>query len=198
MAEHDELPEELRRVAGLARRAAPPFEVPADLEAATFARLREEAAGAGRRRAGARAVAALAAAAAAGALLALGIACGVGGGADGALELAGVLRSDATAAVAGSVEVRRTALGREVHLRSDDLPVLPVGRFYEVWFVAPDDRPGAPHRISAGTFHPDAHGHSDLTLHAAVDPARFPVVSVTAEDGADGPGPGREVARLSR
>nr|HMO00498.1 anti-sigma factor [Miltoncostaeaceae bacterium] len=114
------------------------------------------------------------------------------------LEVAGVLRGDATAAVAGSVEVRRTALGREVHLRSDALPVLPSGRFYEVWFVAPDDRPGDPHRISAGTFHPDAHGHSDLTLHAAVDPARFPVVSVTAEDGGDDPGPGREVARLSR
>jgi hypothetical protein len=198
MAERDDLPEELRRVADLARRAAPPFEVPADLEAATFARLRAEAAGAAAPRERARAAAALVAAAVAGALLALGVARGVGGGADGALEIAGVLRGDATAAVAGSVEVRRTALGREVHLRSDVLPVLPAGRFYEVWFVAPDDRPGAPHRISAGTFHPDEHGHSDLTLHAAVDPARFPVVSVTAEDGGDGPGPGREVARLSR
>ena len=47
-------------------------------------------------------------------------------------------------------------------------------------------------------IHPDDAGHSDLTLHAAFDPARFPVVSVTAEDGGDGPGPGREVARLSR
>jgi len=198
MAEHDELPEELSRVAGLARRAAPPFEVPPDLEAAAFARIREEAAATRGRRAAARAAAGLAAAAVAGALVALGIAGGVGGGAGGTLEVAGVLRGDATTAVAGSVEVRRTALGREVHLRSDDLPVLPAGRFYELWFVAPDDRPGAPHRISAGTFHPDAHGHSDLTLHAAVDPARFPVVSVTAEDGDDGPGPGPEVARLSR
>jgi hypothetical protein len=40
-------------------------------------------------------------------------------------------------------------------------------------------------RISAGTFHPDEQGRSDVELTAAADPALYPVLSVTPEP-ADG------------
>jgi len=50
-------------------------------------------------------------------------------------------------------------------------------------------RPAAldPNRISAGTFHPDEQGNSSVRLHAAVDPAKFPELSVTAEPGDGNP-----------
>ncbi len=89
----------------------------------------------------------------------------------------------------------KTGIGRVVELSSDDLPILPTGELYEVWFVGPDDRPGARQRISAGTFHPDEDGRSEVTLAAAVDPAKFPTIVVTAEPGDGDPAPGREVFR---
>jgi anti-sigma-K factor RskA len=80
---------------------------------------------------------------------------------------------------------RRTGIGRIVDIETDDLSILPVGEFYEVWFVAADDVPGAPNRISAGTFHPDNNGRTDISLTAAVDPTKFPILAITAEP-ADG------------
>ncbi|WP_371683476.1 anti-sigma factor [Solirubrobacter soli] len=56
---------------------------------------------------------------------------------------------------------------------------------YELWFVAPDDRPGRPHRVSAGTFHPDANGRGEVRLLAAADPKVYPRLSVTLQP-ADG------------
>ncbi|MEZ5257401.1 MAG: anti-sigma factor [Ilumatobacteraceae bacterium] len=87
----------------------------------------------------------------------------------------------------GELSVVGTGIGREVHLETDTLEILPTGQFYEVWFVAEDDRPDAPHRISAGTFHPDSAGRSDVRLTAAVDPTKFPQVEVTAEPGPNDP-----------
>lgn len=73
--------------------------------------------------------------------------------------------------------------------------ILPTGQFYEIWFVAPDDRPGARRRISAGTFHPDEQGRVDATFAAAVDPALFPVLSVSRQSGPLAARPGPEVLR---
>lgn len=90
----------------------------------------------------------------------------------------------------------RTGIGRIVQFRTDDLPILPTGERYEVWFVGPDDTPSDPDRISAGTFHPDEQGVSDVDLTAAVDPAKYPVLSVTAEPSDGDPAPtGPEVLR---
>lgn len=100
--------------------------------------------------------------------------------------------------ISASATVRATPLGRDVLLRSDSLPILPTGEFYELWFIGPGDSPGSPNRISGGTFHPDAKGDSQLHLHAAVDPALFPVLSVTAEVADGDPRPGAEVLRFSR
>jgi len=88
-------------------------------------------------------------------------------------------------------------IGRVVHLTSDELPILPTGEFYEVWFVGPGDGPGRRNRISAGTFHPDEQGRTDVDLTAAVDPTKYPELSITAEPGDGDPAPGREVLRAT-
>ncbi len=91
--------------------------------------------------------------------------------------------------VSAEVVGLRTGIGRIVQLRTDELPILPQGDLYEVWFVGPGDRPGDRNRISAGTFHPDPDGRSDVDLTAAVDPAKFPLIEVTAEPGDGSPEP---------
>lgn len=97
---------------------------------------------------------------------------------------------------AANVEVRKTGIGRAIRFESDELPILPKGEYYELWFVGPGDTPATPNRISAGTFHPDEDGRSHVTFAAAVDPAKYPVLSVTAEPGDGNPEPsGPEVLR---
>lgn len=105
---------------------------------------------------------------------------GGGSGPDGKLELRAELRGpggDAT------VEVRALGIGRAVAFDSGSLPILPRGEYYEVWFVGPGDSAARPNRVSAGTFHPDPDGRSHVTLKAAADPARLPVIEVTSEPG---------------
>ena len=97
----------------------------------------------------------------------------------------------------GTLDVVKTGIGRVIDLRTDDLEILPIGEYYEVWFVGPGDTPDEPNRISAGTFHPDPEGRSFVTFAAAVDPAKYPVVVVTAEPGDGDPHPtGAEVLRI--
>lgn len=128
------------------------------------------------------------------ALVAAGLLAGgaLDGGNDGAprgtLEYAGAIALP-SGADGGELEIREIGIGRTVDLRTDRLPLLPRVDYYEVWFVGPGDRPGRPNRISAGTFHPDAAGRSDVQLKAAVDPALFPEVEITAEPGDGDPRP---------
>ncbi len=97
------------------------------------------------------------------------------------------------------VEVRKTGIGRVIRFESDDLPILPKGEYYELWFVGPGDTRSRPNRISAGTFHPDEQGRSEVRFAAAVDPAEYPVLSVTAEPGDGNPErTGPEVLRSDR
>ena len=84
-----------------------------------------------------------------------------------------------------TAHVTKTGIGRVIDFDSDNLPTLPQGQYYELWFVGPGDTPARPNRISAGTFHPDEQGRSRVTFAAAVDPAAYPGVSVTSEP-ADG------------
>lgn len=157
------------------------------------------AASAGSRRR--RLVPSLAAAAAAVVLVTLGVVVGRAvDDADDPPEVAGELEYDGPlqgpAGAGGQLQVVKTGIGRVVTLRTDDLPILPTGELYEIWFLSRDDAPGNPDRISAGTFHPDAEGRSHVTFAAAVDPALYPVVSITAELGDGDPGPsGVEVLR---
>ena len=103
----------------------------------------------------------------------------------GQIELEAVLASPAGGSQRATAVVEKTDIGREISFRSDDLPILPKGEYYELWFVGPGDTLERPNRISAGTFHPDDQGRSVVELTAAVDPALFPILSVTAEP-ADG------------
>jgi anti-sigma-K factor RskA len=189
---------ELRDPALLVAHAAPPYALPRGLEGRTFAAIEREAAGPPRpvllppTRLRYRRAFALGAVAAV-----VALAFVVGTRLDrpaGSVELRTALvapdgdRADA--------EVRRTGIGRVIRFESDELPILPKGEYYELWFVGPGDTPAAPNRISAGTFHPDEDGRSHVTFAAAVDPAKYPVLSVTAEPGDGNPDPtGPEVLR---
>jgi anti-sigma-K factor RskA len=190
---------ELRGPALQLVRAAPPYELPPGLEGRTFAAIEREAVGPPRpvllppRRRRYRPVLAVTAVAAVAALAFL-----AGTRIDrtaGSVELrtALVARDGDRAA---NVEVRKTGIGRVIRFDSDELPILPKGEYYELWFVGPGDTPITPNRISAGTFHPDEHGRSHVRFAAAVDPAKYPVLSVTAEPGDGNPAPtGPEVLR---
>ncbi|WP_336923489.1 anti-sigma factor [Aquipuribacter sp. SD81] len=90
--------------------------------------------------------------------------------------------------------------GRIVEVDSEDLPELPRGEYYELWFVGPDDDlPGGPaDRVSAGTFHPPyGGGPTYVVLHAAVDPALFPEAEITREVADGDPAPSRDVVARS-
>ena len=112
------------------------------------------------------------------------------------LELAATLRPPGGGEREARVEVVETGIGREIELRTDDLAILPRGDYYELWFVGPGDSLGRPNRISAGTFHPDERGRSHVSFTAAVDPKKYPVLSITAEPGDGNPArTGPEVLR---
>ncbi len=124
--------------------------------------------------------------AAATAALVLGIQLGGDDGPAGELELRATLAS-ASGDVTAFAEVVKLGIGREIDFRTDNLPILPKGEFYELWFAAPEDSVASPKRISAGTFHPDENGRTEATLTAAVDPALYPTLVVSAEPGDGNP-----------
>jgi anti-sigma-K factor RskA len=184
--------DELGAPAELLRRAAPAYDMPPGLEATTFGPIERGASVNGARptpsallrpRRVVFAGAAAAAAVAIGAFVVLPqLDKPVRGG---QIELEAVLVPPAGGAARATVVVENTGIGREISFRSDDLPILPRGEYYELWFVGPGDTRRRPNRISAGTFHPDEQGRSVVELTAAVDPALYPILSVTAEP-ADG------------
>jgi anti-sigma-K factor RskA len=180
---------ELEGPARLLETAAPRYALPEGLKERTFEAIRQDAAsnGAGdrvRRRRLPRVVAVAAAAAAAALAFVVGTQFDR---ADGTVELTAVLSAPRGGVGRASVEVRLTGIGRVIRFESDDLPILPKGEYYELWFVGPGDTRSRPNRISAGTFHPDEHGRSRVRFAAAVDPAKYPVLSVTAEPGDGNP-----------
>jgi anti-sigma-K factor RskA len=179
----DEL-EELEALPGALALAAPPYVVPRDLEARTFAAI-ERANGAARpqrpapRRAWWRRPPLLAGAAGAFAAVVAAVVIALGGGADG----------DRVRLVGGDADVTAnivtTGVGREVTLTIDRLEDPRPDGIYELWFVAPDDTRRRPHRVSAGTFHPDENGRGTVRLVGAASAEEFPRLSVTLEP-ADG------------
>ena len=178
----------LEDAARLLDEAAPPYALPESLKARTFAAIDREAAVETvrplvRRRRWPRAV--VVAATAVAAVLAFVAGTQVNRS-DGTVELKAALSAPRGTAQA-SVEVRKTGIGRVIRFESDDLPILPTGEYYELWFVGAGDTRSQPNRISAGTFHPDAQGRSHVRFAAAVDPALYPVLSVTAEPGDGNP-----------
>jgi anti-sigma-K factor RskA len=179
---------ELRGPALLVAQAAPPYALPRGLEARTFAAIERQAEGAPSPRLlppARRRYPRIVAVAAVAAVAALAFVAGTRlDRPAGSVELRTALVAP-DGDRAANVEVRKTGIGRVIRFESDELPILPKGEYYELWFVGPGDTPAAPNRISAGTFHPDEDGRSRVRFAAAVDPAKYPVLSVTAEP-ADG------------
>jgi hypothetical protein len=119
-------------------------------------------------------------------------------GVAGDVEFDGTMTGSDGQTADAELTVVGTGIGRVVELRTGALPILPIGEYYEVWFVSGDDVAGAPDRISAGTFHPDPNGRSDVRFTAAVDPTKYPHVEITAEPGDGNPLPtGPVVLRAS-
>lgn len=122
---------------------------------------------------------------------------------DGEPVAAGVVEFDgrlvAPAGGEGALAVvRMIGEGRVVALETDELAILPAGEYYELWFVGPGDSEDSPNRISAGTFHPDPEGRTDVTFQVAVDPAKYPTMSITSEPGDGDPArTGPEVLRAT-
>jgi anti-sigma-K factor RskA len=200
--------DELGAPAELLRRAAPAYDMPPGLEATTFGAIERDASENGarptppaRRLLRPRWVA-FAGAAAAAAAVAIGAFVVLPQldrpVREDQIELEAVLVPPAGGAARATVVVEKTGIGREISFRSDDLPILPRGEYYELWFVGPGDTRRRPNRISAGTFHPDEQGRTVVELTAAVDPALYPILSVTAEPADGNPErTGPEVLRSS-
>jgi anti-sigma-K factor RskA len=204
---------ELQGTVEMLKQAAPPYAAPAGLEARTFRAL-ERAVTAGepehesehepehepeRARAARRVprlrLPALRRVAAAGALAVLLAGAVLAGtrlseeGPPGEFELTASLTAPGGGERRATAEVRETGIGRVVSFDTTDLPILPKGEYYALWFVGPEDSPESPDRIPAGTFHPDPEGRSQVRFAAAVDPAKYPVLAVTAEAGDGDPSP---------
>ncbi len=83
--------------------------------------------------------------------------------------------------------------GRLVAVKSRTIPKIPKGTYYELWFVGPGDAPQTPNRISAGTWHPDKLGVTDVRFLIAADPKKFPDIEVTREPPDGDPRPSGRV-----
>ena len=179
----------LEDAARLLAEAAPPYAMPESLKARTFAAVdREAATPTVRALVPRRRWPRVAAFAAAAAVAAVAFVAGTQViRSEGTVELQAVLSAPRGVPAQATAEVRKTGIGRVIRFDTDELPILPKGDYYELWFVGPGDTPSSPNRISAGTFHPDEQGRSHVRFAAAVDPALYPVLSVTAEPGDGNP-----------
>ncbi len=84
--------------------------------------------------------------------------------------------------------------GRLVEVKSDTVPSIPEGTYYELWFVGPGDSPKTPkNRISAGTWPPDEREITDVRFLIAADPEKFPDIEVTREPPDGDPRPSGRV-----
>jgi anti-sigma-K factor RskA len=166
---------ELERLPALLSIAAPPVELPGDLEERTLAAVQRAA---GRRRGRRFAQLGMAAAACVALVAVLTL---------GNLGVEQQTASFALAPVAGGAmradaQARKVGNGWEVDLTAFNLPP---GR-YECWYTGPGDQPGTPNRISAGTFKVEADGRADVRMTVAVSPLQFTRMEISKEPEADG------------
>ena len=112
----------------------------------------------------------------------------------GELEKTATLTGDGFSAAA---RVNVIGPGRLVEVKSDTVPIIPKGTYYELWFVGSGDAPGTPNRISAGTWHPDTRGITDVRFLIAADPELFPDIEVTEEPPDGDPAPSGRVVLAS-
>jgi anti-sigma-K factor RskA len=70
-------------------------------------------------------------------------------------------------------------IGWSVELSVAHLADLGPGKFYECWWLGPDNRPGHPDLIEAGTFTVGSSGSATLPLASAANPDDFPAIEIT-------------------
>jgi anti-sigma-K factor RskA len=90
---------------------------------------------------------------------------------------------------------RHTSGGWMVKLTVENLPKLGSGQFYECWYAGPDNRPGHPQLITAGTFD---SSNGTVTMWSAADPAKFPTIQITIEQAGDAGQHARSFSRAGR
>jgi anti-sigma-K factor RskA len=167
---------ELERLPALLSIAAPPVELPSDLEERTIAAVHRAAS----RRRGRRFAQIGTAVAACLALLAVLTFGNLGAKpqtADFALApvAAGAMRAEAHAV--------KVANGWQVDLKAVNLPP----GHYECWYTGRGDQPGTPNRVSAGTFKVEADGTVDVRMTVGVSPLQFPTMEISKEPADNNP-----------
>jgi anti-sigma-K factor RskA len=103
------------------------------------------------------------------------------------------LHSGPGQAASGQAVVRQTGSGWSVQLTVAHLADLGSGQFYECWWIGPGNRPGHPVAIPAGTFTVGSSGTAALPMSSAADPDTFTTVQITAQTPTSGGQPGRIV-----
>ena len=85
----------------------------------------------------------------------------------------------------GQAVPHHTANGWSIALTLHGMPKPKPGQFYECWYAGPDNRPGHPDLITAGTFTVSPDGSATVQMWSAADPRSFPVMQITAEQAGD-------------
>jgi len=85
----------------------------------------------------------------------------------------------------GHATAQHISGGWKIQLTVKHLPALHTGQFYECWYAGPDNLPGNPQLISAGTFVVDRNGNGTFTMWSAADPAKFKTMQITVEQLGD-------------
>ena len=85
----------------------------------------------------------------------------------------------------GLATARHTHGGFEISLTVKGLPIPGPRQFYECWYAGPDNRPGHPELITAGTFVVDRSGSQTINMWSAANPARFKIMQITLEQPGD-------------
>lgn len=187
----DELAE-LRPVAARLGQAVAGADPPAALQARTLAAVAHEADGTGEHRSRGRWVWAAAAAAVAAVALVAG---SPASRSPAPIEIGLAAVGEAPAGASGLAQLRRSPQGVLIELDVRKLAPSQPGAYYECWYVAADEVPGRPARVSAGTFLVPASGRAAVHMVTAADPRRFPLIEVTVESDGGDPGAGPAVLR---
>lgn len=168
--------DQLERLPALLSIAAPPVELPGDLEERTLAAVHRAAS----RRRGRR-FAQLGTAAAA--CLALVAVLTLGNLGVQPQTASFALSPVAGGAMRAEANARKVANGWEVDLTAVNLPP---GQ-YECWYTGPGDLPGTPNRVSAGTFKVEPNGQVEVTMTVAVSPLQFTMMEISKEPADNNP-----------
>jgi anti-sigma-K factor RskA len=85
----------------------------------------------------------------------------------------------------GQAVAHQAASGWSITLAVHGMPKLRPGQFYECWYAKPDNRPGHPDLITAGTFTVSSDGNAIVSMWSAADPRAFPEMEITIEMAGD-------------